>query len=396
MKTKKMMRLSISILLVFAMLFTPLISGIGSNHVSAADDNILYQYFFKIGQADCFLIVLNGKTMLVDTGSYGTADTVKAFLDKKGITHLDYLVITHYDGDHIGGLTRVLGQEEGQKKITVGTFIARKYSSATLSIMYNKMPQNQSKYTQYRNYLKLINAIAVNGGESAVFSNISSIPYVIDNYPVDTTISKLNTLKDKMGTKYNWDFPTQGTEKTIYSATGNSLTATFLHKDTTYLSSKDEPASATTYDGNINNDSILFQLKHVSNGSTKKFLYVGDMGVSARSNLATYDANNSSFSRKSDVFKVAHHGFEHSTDSDLATAVNPSIAIVTNDDQCEIADNNYFTKLYETWNIANYVATANRNHDFIAIRLNSNGTSITKFAAYMDGTAQTLGVVPLN
>lgn len=68
----------------------------------------LNMIFFYVGQADCTLIKLNDKVMLIDAGNNEDGKNVVVFLQEKNITHIDYLVGTHADEDHIGGLDDVI------------------------------------------------------------------------------------------------------------------------------------------------------------------------------------------------------------------------------------------------------------------------------------------------
>ena len=64
-----------------------------------------------VGQGQCVLLQSKGKTYMVDCGGdydEGTADTAAATLLSQGITHLDGLVLTHYDKDHVGAAGNLL------------------------------------------------------------------------------------------------------------------------------------------------------------------------------------------------------------------------------------------------------------------------------------------------
>ena len=66
-------------------------------------------HFISVGQGDSILIQSpNGKNMLVDGGAKSAGADVVAFLKSKGVSRLDYVVATHPDADHIGGLIAVL------------------------------------------------------------------------------------------------------------------------------------------------------------------------------------------------------------------------------------------------------------------------------------------------
>ena len=72
------------------------------------DNDKLNIIFFYVGQADCTLIKLNDDVMLIDAGNNADGKNVVSFLQAKNISHIDYLVGTHADEDHIGGLDDVI------------------------------------------------------------------------------------------------------------------------------------------------------------------------------------------------------------------------------------------------------------------------------------------------
>ena len=67
-------------------------------------------WFLDVGQADSSLIVCGGETMLIDGGNVDDASYVVASLEQYGVTALDYVVNTHCDEDHVGGLAGVLAK----------------------------------------------------------------------------------------------------------------------------------------------------------------------------------------------------------------------------------------------------------------------------------------------
>ena len=77
-------------------------------------------HFLDVGQGDSiFIQAPNGKTMLVDAGTKEYGDTVVAYLKAQNIKKLDYVVATHPDADHIGGLEAVVKAFEVGRKLLV-------------------------------------------------------------------------------------------------------------------------------------------------------------------------------------------------------------------------------------------------------------------------------------
>ncbi len=64
----------------------------------------------NIGRGDCALILSpTGTRVLLDTGKPGDGNAVVIpYLQSVGVTDLDYILISHYDGDHIGGVPELM------------------------------------------------------------------------------------------------------------------------------------------------------------------------------------------------------------------------------------------------------------------------------------------------
>lgn len=104
-KKRRMGYWLLSMFLIAAAFFLP---DAGQINVSAAEDAGLKVHFLDVGQGDCTLIESGGQAMLIDAGNNDKGTYVQNYIQKQGIEKLDYVIGTHPDADHIGGLDVVL------------------------------------------------------------------------------------------------------------------------------------------------------------------------------------------------------------------------------------------------------------------------------------------------
>lgn len=101
-------------------------------------------HFIDVGQGDSiFIQAPNGKTMLVDAGVKGAGKAVVDYLRAQGVQKLDYVVATHPDADHIGGLIAVLNS------ISIKEFIdsGKVHTSQTYEEMLTLINDKNIRYT---------------------------------------------------------------------------------------------------------------------------------------------------------------------------------------------------------------------------------------------------------
>lgn len=68
--------------------------------------------FIDVGQGEAILIALPEKIVLIDAGPTGSAPKIAQVLQELGRDKIDYLVATHPDEDHIGGMADVISSTQ--------------------------------------------------------------------------------------------------------------------------------------------------------------------------------------------------------------------------------------------------------------------------------------------
>lgn len=94
--------------IVFISIF--IISGCTSNIASNSNKtyNGLKIHYIDVGQGDSELIQVNGKNLLIDAGPNESRTKLMTYLKKQNIKKFDYVIATHPDEDHIGGMGDVI------------------------------------------------------------------------------------------------------------------------------------------------------------------------------------------------------------------------------------------------------------------------------------------------
>jgi len=112
-KSKIIVAIVITILLIILMIigYSPS-DGTRNNEIAKIniqiDDSKLNIFYFYVGEADCTLIMNKGQVMLIDAGEDTDGELIVQFLKKIGVPRIDYLIATHSDDDHIGGMKDIV------------------------------------------------------------------------------------------------------------------------------------------------------------------------------------------------------------------------------------------------------------------------------------------------
>ena len=89
-------------------------STAGSNGSLAGDDvfanaeHLLTIRVLETGKSDCILIKLDDTVILMDTADADDYGEISDELQSLGISRIDYLILTHFDNDHIGTAAKII------------------------------------------------------------------------------------------------------------------------------------------------------------------------------------------------------------------------------------------------------------------------------------------------
>ena len=196
--------------ILFIILFLLIIIGIFflSTLSHKDDSNQLKIYFFNAGKADAILISKNNKYMMIDTGEESLSNAILTYFRLNHITKLEYLIITHFDKDHVGSASSIIDA------IEIG------------EVLQSNVPKESEYYTNYLNSLnnKNITPITVSGEKNLLLESVS----ITINGPdkiYDTNESNNSSLIVSL---------TNGTNKFLFMGDAeNARIKDFMSKNTT-------------------------------------------------------------------------------------------------------------------------------------------------------------------
>ena len=109
-----------------------------STVASAPANTTLSVTFLDVGQGNCVIVESNGHYMIIDGGNSNYSSKVVSYLHDLKITTLDYVVISHYDADHLSGIIGVLNNYNVTKVISPDYESDTKTFGSYISIMNKK------------------------------------------------------------------------------------------------------------------------------------------------------------------------------------------------------------------------------------------------------------------
>lgn len=233
-------------------------------------------YFIDVEGGQSTLVVApTGASMLIDTGWPGNndrdANRIAAAAKDAGVTKLDYVVITHYHTDHVGGVPQLL------KKLPVGEFI-------------DHGPNTE-------------NGELAPEGYAAYLKAIHSIPRIVATP--------------------GYHIPVRGIDVQVVASAGKAITSPLpgAGQENPYCATEPKP----DVDLSENAASVGVMVRY----GAFRFTDLGDL--TKRKELALVCPRN--LLGTVDLFLVSHHGFSWSNSRALVDALHPTAAVSINSEK---------------------------------------------------------------
>lgn len=172
-------KIKIIIIAILIMIFLIIV------YISKSKDNSydFKIYFFDAGKADCILISKNDKYILIDTGEESLSDEILEYFKKNNIKRIEYLIITHFDKDHVGSASIIIDNIEIGEVLQTNSIKESEYYTNYLTSLSNKSLTPTTISGNYQLSFEDLN-IVVNGPETLYKnseSNNSSLIVSITN-----------------------------------------------------------------------------------------------------------------------------------------------------------------------------------------------------------------------
>ena len=106
-KQNRIKTFMLSLLLAFILVFPG-----SAVDVEASGQGDMAVHFIDVGQGLAILVQSGGENLLYDGGNRAHADEVVQYLKDQQVDTIDYMISSHYDEDHLGGLVKCLDNFE--------------------------------------------------------------------------------------------------------------------------------------------------------------------------------------------------------------------------------------------------------------------------------------------
>lgn len=282
--------------------------------------------YIDVGQGNSTLIILpDGKTVLIDGGKTMYGETVYNFLIKENVKSIDYMIATHADSDHIGGLNYILDKMEVKTILRPFQILGTGTTASEFEV--SGVEDLERAYFEISNSNKRNKISRVTSGVYYEFiSKIYSEKYT--SIEREDTYSDIYVFYD--GLKFSGeDYYIEFFAPLIRD---NNM-------DLSTRSSRTKGFATVGYGASNSNDNSAIFLFSVNND---KYLFTGDAsfknGSANTSSNARFEESDFVDSLTEEekivlsnitVFMTGHHGSSHSSGEKLLNLINPRFVVIS-------------------------------------------------------------------
>ena len=160
--------------IIYVLLLTLcILCGCKNYETSISAPDVTGQFGFtvlKAGQADAIILKTQNHSVIIDLGEEDDGDEISEFLEENNITDIDYILITHYDKDHIGGFSEVM------ENVTAKNILVPNYEGTS------------EEYTEFLN--------TINDKKLTVTRLTEDISFVLDDVLFEVSVPKKQFYKE--------------------------------------------------------------------------------------------------------------------------------------------------------------------------------------------------------
>lgn len=293
----------------------------------ATIENTNYKvHYLDVGQGNCTVAELpDGKTLIIDGGSDFYGEKIYEFLKEKNISTIDFMIATHADADHIGGLNFLFDKFEivniFRPMQIAGTKITETSSSGSQSSRFEVYEEEDLKFA-YSLYGSGAFVEVTSQRYREFISNVYAETYTLDG---ETKQSEVTVFYDGLkisGENYEISFyaPLKLSEEINFASVSN--TNGFMTK---IYSSDSSNASSAVFILEIFDDKYFF-----SGDASAPHGTISDESKFEETDFLKSLTEDEIYELLSvDVYLVAHHGSMYSSSSKLLNVILPKFAVVS-------------------------------------------------------------------
>jgi len=175
-----------SIIIIIILLIVSVVLFVIYKNKKISSDYDFKIYFFNSGKADAILISKNNKYILIDTGEDILSDDILKYFENNKITRLEYLIITHFDKDHVGSASNIIDNIEIGEVLQSSYIKESEYYTNYINSLSNKSITPKTITGNYKLSFEDLD-IVVNGPEELYENNKSNNSSLIVSIVYDNT-----------------------------------------------------------------------------------------------------------------------------------------------------------------------------------------------------------------